>query len=145
FAFGLERHDDLNQLIGGRVIGELDVLPNDLFGDLLGKDKRKYVDHQLDRFLPLIRLVREVHHRPRVTVHGKRKSEVATPSGLLGDSSLRLQGRKQSQRREQNPTVDHIRPPHRRSPGLQGIKLVISLSTATDVRVGSMLLKKSPK
>src|SRR6516162_6743135 len=55
FAFGLERHDDLNQLIVGRVIGELDILPNDLFRDLLGKDKRKYVDHQLDRFLPLIR------------------------------------------------------------------------------------------
>src|SRR5215813_9436283 len=85
----VSKHDDLNQLIGGWVIGELDILPNDLFRDLLGKNKRKYVDHQLDRFLPLIGLVREVHHRPRVTVHSKRKRSTANPCRLLGDGCPR--------------------------------------------------------
>jgi hypothetical protein len=64
FALGLERHDDLRQLTSGRIISELDVPPDDLLSDLLREDERKYVNHQLDRFIPLIRLVREVHHRP---------------------------------------------------------------------------------
>src|SRR6478672_3478906 len=119
---GYERHDDLNQLIGGRVIGELDILPNDLFCDLLWKDKRKYVDHQLDRFLPLVGFVREVHHRPRVTVHSKRKSSTANPFRLLCGGRPRPQGRKQRQTREQNTTVDHVGPSSSDvATGLQGL------------------------
>src|SRR5262245_4453738 len=47
FAFSLKRHHDLDQLIGRRVIGELDMLPDDLFRHPLGKHKFKHIYHQL--------------------------------------------------------------------------------------------------
>ena len=63
FAAGHERHDDLHQLTGGRVVGELDILPDDFFRDFLRKHQVEHFDHQLGSLLLLIRLAREVHHR----------------------------------------------------------------------------------
>ena len=64
FAPGIEGHNDLHQLTGDRIIDELDVFPDDLFCDFLWKHQIENIDHQLEGFFPLIRLVREVHHRP---------------------------------------------------------------------------------
>ena len=74
-----ERHDHLNQLIGGRVVGELDVLRDRRRRHFLWQDQVEHVDHQLARFGLLVFLVRQIHHRSGIAVHGERESGLRRP------------------------------------------------------------------
>src|SRR5215467_4540885 len=44
-TFGVERHDDLYQLIGGWVIGEPDIPSDHVLRDLLGEHQLEHIDH----------------------------------------------------------------------------------------------------
>ena len=54
FAPAHERHDDLHQFLGGRVVDELHVFLHGLFRDLLRHHQLEHSDEQLDRFRPLV-------------------------------------------------------------------------------------------
>jgi hypothetical protein len=55
--------DDLYQLFSFGIVEQLDIPLHDRFGDFLGKDQVEHLGHEPGRFLALIRLIREIHHR----------------------------------------------------------------------------------
>jgi hypothetical protein len=66
FGLGHERHDNLDEFLAGRIEDHLHIFRDDFFRDFLRHDQTEHFNEQLNKVW-LTRILRQVHHRSRVT------------------------------------------------------------------------------